>query len=627
MKWKFSEINMPENHTFDESLKAFYKYGINGLIRENIQNSLDARNEDSIDPVVVNITIGEMDYEDVPGIDEIKDRILSLNGGNDYSKKTINYMQKIVRDDSKPVSYLTMEDNNTRGLSGSKLGYDKENPTAYQAYAYSKGVHYEKEDKSLVSGGSHGIGKIASNAASELFMMFFSNYDDEGYQTLGGNIQLIDHEYLGQAYRSSGYFTDLNGDNYTPYENQNFHEVFDKNTQGLKIIIPFLKSDYKSPGNIIKAVIDGFLLALLKNKLVVNLDGKIISKDTLESYLFNDGYYAYDDYEQLIKKDENFTPIYYQTYLNHYLKKIVVSDRRGDLFFFNVYFQHNEDFLKGSTALFRNMGMKIEDMKITGYVQKPYNAVLIPLSSNEDSYLKLLENQSHTKIDFKHFNDPEELENAKYFINQLHKAMASIIEEELEKLTPSEGELYTNDVLYEINTDFKKHSNQKATKLNGGLGDGPKTVVRTTPTDQPGAVGKKTKSGKKKDKYLNPVIRKLGGDELKTYYIISTSAIRRTTYDQTEIVSIKLGDPEIAKEAKTCHLNITWFDGMGKEHIDQFDLKDYYSHILDVNDGNRYLDFENNRVLDIMIENQTIELEFKKTVLRNNHKLKLYLEV
>ncbi|MNW70010.1 hypothetical protein D3C74_491740 [compost metagenome] len=46
-------------------------------------------------------------------------------------------------------------------------------------YAYNKGVHLEKSDESIETsrGGSHGVGKIASNAAFDLHLMHFANCD------------------------------------------------------------------------------------------------------------------------------------------------------------------------------------------------------------------------------------------------------------------------------------------------------------------------------------------------------------------------------------------------------------------------------------------------------------------
>ena len=74
-----------------------------------------------------------------------------------------------------------------KGLRGAKNGQSYRPEDTWGIYAYNKGVHSEEEDSTLEKsrGGSHGIGKIASNATSELHMMYFANCDDEGDKHLG----------------------------------------------------------------------------------------------------------------------------------------------------------------------------------------------------------------------------------------------------------------------------------------------------------------------------------------------------------------------------------------------------------------------------------------------------------
>ena len=67
------------------------------------------------------------------------------------------------------VKYISFEDSNTKGLSGAQYGRSGENEGTWQAYAYKKGAHHTEDDHELEGsrGGSHGVGKIASNSASD----------------------------------------------------------------------------------------------------------------------------------------------------------------------------------------------------------------------------------------------------------------------------------------------------------------------------------------------------------------------------------------------------------------------------------------------------------------------------
>lgn len=94
-------------------LERFYGYGINGLIRENIQNSLDGKLPDSDLPVEVIIEKGEIETRLIPGIDEIKERIKVLYSHNIYANDTIKHMHNKL--DQEVVNYISFEEEIQRG--------------------------------------------------------------------------------------------------------------------------------------------------------------------------------------------------------------------------------------------------------------------------------------------------------------------------------------------------------------------------------------------------------------------------------------------------------------------------------------------------------------------------------
>ena len=127
--------------------------------------------------------------------------------------------------------------------------------------------------------------------------------------------------------------------------------------------------------------------------------------------------------------------------------------------------------------------MKIEDKKIKNNVKKPFNAVLIPESISEDAFLKSLENESHTELSFEHIRDQGLQKNAKTFINNISKEIAKVIEEAIKNNNPTDGVMDTRDVLYEVQTQFKKDLLQSAptVKLNKGKGKEENTIVKVKP--------------------------------------------------------------------------------------------------------------------------------------------------
>ena len=145
--WKFSIIPGIEESTFNKVLEKFYNYGISGLVRENIQNSLDGKIPNSDKPVIVKIETGIIRKEEIPGIDDIIERINCLKGHNSYTKETIEYMQKKMYQNE--VAYISFEDSNTKGLTGAKNGQSDCKEDTWGVYAYNKGVHSEESDKTI----------------------------------------------------------------------------------------------------------------------------------------------------------------------------------------------------------------------------------------------------------------------------------------------------------------------------------------------------------------------------------------------------------------------------------------------------------------------------------------------
>ena len=75
--WSFRKITSIEEPIFNNTLEKFYKLGIEGLVRENIQNSLDGKLSDSKMPVEVIIKTGVVKDSDIPGIEERLKQLIS----------------------------------------------------------------------------------------------------------------------------------------------------------------------------------------------------------------------------------------------------------------------------------------------------------------------------------------------------------------------------------------------------------------------------------------------------------------------------------------------------------------------------------------------------------------------
>lgn len=629
--WHFSETATLQEFNFNNSLENFFEYGLSGLVKENIQNSLDAKLAGTDNPVEVIIETGDINKRDLPGIDNLEKRINILKGQNDYTRKTIKHMRKSIKKNN--IKYISFEDKNTIGLKYSDKTKNGLSKDSWSAYAYSIAQHVENDNEVEESrrGGSHGVGKIASNSASDIYLMYFSNCDDIGKKQIGGNIHLIEHEFGGKRYRKNGYFTNKeivnNNIKYFPYDNI-YNKVFEKNTRGLKIIIPFLRKGFDNEINIIKAVCDGFFLAILENNLVVRVNNKLINSKTIEDYVFDSKYYEQDISK--VKNDE-YTPFYIKTYKNNKPQSITVENKSKEKFKFKLYFDHYPDSKKGRFAIFRTIGMKIEDFRGAGgvgFATKPFIGVLIG-DAKEDVYLKSLENEAHNKLSTENIKDETEKEDGTRFINNLAKKINSIIEEKLEELYPTDGEIDTKDVVYTVEDQFKKDLKKSSEKV--------KVTDKKTLHKIPGKEKEKRKSGNTKGT-VTPTNSgrtrtgtgqdggKSSDKKVKHRYKIESVGVGRVVFLDKEILNFDFSNDKNIKNSKSFDLEIQIIDGEGKQD-NRFLLKDNYRKVVD-NNTLKELNFENNKIKDISIKNGKAKLNFNlKPNFNEAYKFVYYMEV
>ncbi|OCA90401.1 hypothetical protein A8F94_00450 [Bacillus sp. FJAT-27225] len=631
--WQFSPIPNIEESNFNKILERFFNMRIPGLTRENTQNALDARLLGSKDPVLLTIKTGMINREEVPGIQEVIDRINCLKGRNSYTKEAIDHMQNKLNQSK--VAYISFEDSNTRGLKGAKNGQTNSKEDTWAIYAYNKGVHSEEEDEAveISRGGSHGVGKIASNAASDLNLMYFANCDAEGNQHLGGTVQLIEHMYEDQCYRSSGYFAKLdtlsgNKTKFYPFEN-NFHEVFEKKTRGLKIIIPFLREEYNDEKGIIKSVLDSFFVSLLEKKLEVIVNDKKITKETLREYVTNPDYYT----QEIAEIKEEFTPLYVDTYLNIEPRKLNVGDGFNN-YEFNLYFRYDEAIPKGRVAIVRTIGMKIEDKKIKGNVNKPYNAVLIG-GAPEDAYLKSLENESHTELSYEHIKDPLLQKRAKKFINNLSKEISKIIEEAIRQNNPTDGTMNTKDILYVVENEFKRELSDitSTVKINKGKSlvkmstNVPKKKKKSKTDSKPGDPKPKPSNPVKKVKQEKPPGDGSEQDQVRDKYIANPDIVERIILGSYEMVKFNFKDSKELSKESACNISLSIIDGMGVEYKDEFNLLENYNRVIEFSTG-KECKVENNIIKNVAIRNGEARLRLDlKSTFNKALKFVYYVEV
>lgn len=626
--WDFRDLITIEEPVFNGSLERFYEYGLDGLVRENIQNSLDSKNVNEDKPVKVVIKTGIITSNQIPGIEEIRSHIECLEGGNNYTTSTIKHMKKHMFDQQ--VNYISFEDSNTKGLSGADRGQNGSEKDTWGFYAYKRGAHYfeKDEDTERSRGGSHGIGKIASNAASDLYLMFFANCDEYGNQHLGGNVQLIEHEYQGRCYRSTGYFTKVNENmEYYPFKNE-FDSIFEKKERGLKIIIPYLRKQYQDEKQLVRSVCDNFFFAILNRTLIVVVNNLEINHESLIAIVHNTDYYFKQGYGEI---KDNFTPLYVDTYLKEKPILIEISDKNR-IYNFMFYLQYDREIQRGRIAIVRNIGMKIEDKKIRSYVNSPFNGILLPRSNKEDDFLKSMENEAHNALTFEAIKDQEEQKNAKRFINNISKCIGGYFDRIIKENNPSNGAIDTSDLIYSVESTFRKalSENVSTVKLTKGTKQSNKTVVKVKTQGRKKATRKKVNEPMNKIKRLSRRVVKRDGNEhnrSRIRYSMYPETIKRLVTGNKEILKLDFSKQREYDGEAFCDIFLSVIDGTGKEYNNEFSINKNYSKIVDKN-TNKQCSVINNIIKDVSILDGEVNLEFTTTSQFNNSlKFVYYVEV
>lgn len=353
-------------------------------------------------------------------------------------------------------------------------------------------------------------------------------------------------------------------------------------------------------------------MAILNENLIVKISNQIIDKDFIINLLCEQDLYESGD-------RYNFTLEYIDIYLNNNPIKICVPDNNKN-YEFKLYIKYDQEKLpNGRVAVIRTVGMKIEDMRIRNHVRSPFNAVLIPCSTDEDEFLKSLENQSHTELSNSHIRNVLDSLNAKRFINNLNKEVALIISDFISKNEPESGIIDTDDLFYTVENEFKKSikKNKKEIILNPEGESVQKVIIKKDINETEGKKGTP-----QNDNDPNKIRKrdKIGEKDGKNIYItkIKTNEIRRIVIDKIENLSIDLSNIDHFKDNNICNLHFYILDGEGKYSKDNLEISGFYKTIKNISNSLSCSN-EENKILDIEISNGRVDLEMELNDNSNNN--------
>ena len=279
-KWYFADQpNVQEVGPNNAMEQSFKNHPYAALVRESIQNSLDAV-DDKSEPVQVVFSFREMNGCDYPEFFSLKEHIMGCLDyySNNYNAKAIyEPMMKFFADNTHHdhLGYIRVSDYNTKGMSYEK---DKTDSPFY-AFVRSAGVS-AKDDTS--AGGSFGFGKAAYYLLSPISTIMVSTCTKNGDRFFEGASSLCTHTYRGKKKVAFGYYDDQDGKPISIEADIPAH--FRRAEPGTDINILGFKMEYKDEAvkEMIEAVLRNFWFAIYEGKLEVNVNDVVnITKNTI----------------------------------------------------------------------------------------------------------------------------------------------------------------------------------------------------------------------------------------------------------------------------------------------------------------------------------------------------------
>jgi len=249
------------------------------LVREAIQNSLDAKLKGSSGPVKVRITFPSI--EDLPTNADAFRLFEQLN----VHIESAEVIEKPQVPDER-ITYLVFEDFGTKGLVGDPRAADdpSQNEDADFYYFWRNIGRGKKRGDER---GRWGLGKTMFPASSQIHSFFgLTVRADDNRKLLMGQSVLSVHHLDGNKYYPYGYFGTLDGDDgfVVPIEDADVIDDFTlafsisrESEPGLSVVVPIPREEITSKG-VIQSTIYHYFFPILSGELVVEIaaNGKLV---------------------------------------------------------------------------------------------------------------------------------------------------------------------------------------------------------------------------------------------------------------------------------------------------------------------------------------------------------------
>ncbi len=429
-KWYFGpQSKGNEKGPNDSTAMTFKGSKFHSFIRESIQNSMDAV-DDINRPVNVSIDYREFSGMEFPEFFKLKEHIqgcLNNYPKNENAEKLFKPMLDYFEDSrsDQNIGYIRVVDTNTTGMR-----YDaNDNTSPFKAFI-SAGVAAHTNEG---SGGAFGFGKDVFWAMSPIGSVFVSSKTDNEVH-FEGITKLCTHYITeGELLSPNGlYDTDGNGEVIS--DEDKIPEEFRPKEKGTSVFVLGATITTQEEGELIKAVLRNFWMAVYHNKLTVTIQGTIINKDTLDELMKQ--YFGPENVKE--KEVSEYNPRYYYDIITNAEKETdsykLVSD---DIEMFGkqcpvkLYIHRQQDAI-GQFIFMRSPLMTVYMDRVSSW--KGLNGIFVCDSEEGNKILREMENYQHdswTRKNYKARNNNNDIEAA-HTLNAIKNFINNTVRDELQ---------------------------------------------------------------------------------------------------------------------------------------------------------------------------------------------------
>ena len=410
MKWNFNNLRVGDEKQGirDGDMSDFNKTHYKSVVRESIQNSLDARDDKTV-PVVVNFSFFKLDKSYLNGFTEIESHIkncINFSKNEDDKEFIESMISSFERDE---YSCMEVADFNTIGM---------ELQTTYDSFANSRNI---SDKKFKGSAGSKGMGKAVYFASSYLHSILVSSKAKTGESLFQGITKISSHEYDGILVSHKGFY----GYDMTAIQDESLiPKKFIRDEVGTSIYIVGLKSDEQRKEEMIKELITNFWLAIYEGDLIVTIDGTEYNKNNI----YDEIKARHSDLDESGQYNVFPNPRpYIETYLGiqnvskEYRDEIEILGKVRLILAKNTHYP-------GRIAFYRKSKMLI--YKDSSFIYKGYCGLFICDDDDGNEILKKLENAKHNEWKSGNWNDPRGGKAIKSYKNFLQECIRDFTEVE-----------------------------------------------------------------------------------------------------------------------------------------------------------------------------------------------------